>query len=96
MKTKKNKTFDCIAMKREAQKAIRAKVQGMTREEEAAFFHEGREEFGKEEKIPVLEEPTSSPGQSTEKRDYSALTHIAGQDLIDPEVYKDLRAASMI
>jgi hypothetical protein len=50
MKTKKNKTFDCIAMKREAQKAIRAKVQGMTREEEAAFFHEGREEFGKEEK----------------------------------------------
>ena len=34
-------------MKREAQKAIRAKVQGMTREEEAAFFREGREEFDK-------------------------------------------------
>jgi 23S rRNA maturation mini-RNase III len=47
MKTKKNKTFDCIAMKREAQKAIRAKVQGMTREEEVAFFREGREEFDK-------------------------------------------------
>ena len=47
MKTKKNKTFDCIAMKREAQKAIRAKVQGMTREEEVAFFHQGREEFDK-------------------------------------------------
>ena len=47
MKTKKNKTFDCIAMKREAQKAIRAKVQGLTREEEVAFFREGREEFDK-------------------------------------------------
>ena len=47
MKNKKTKTFDCIAMKREAQKAIRAKVQGMTREEEAAFFREGREEFDK-------------------------------------------------
>ena len=46
MKTK-NKTFDCIAMKRKAQEAIRARVQGMTREEEAAFFREGREEFEK-------------------------------------------------
>jgi hypothetical protein len=44
MKTK-NKTFDCIAMKRKAQEAIRAQVRGMTREEEAAFFREGREEF---------------------------------------------------
>jgi len=32
-------------MKRDAQKAIRAKAQGMTREEEVAFFREGREEF---------------------------------------------------
>ena len=47
MKNQKTKTFDCIAMKRKAQKAIRAKVQGMTREEEVAFFHEGREEFDK-------------------------------------------------
>ena len=45
MKNKKTKTFDCIAMKRESQKAIRAKVQGMTREEEVAFFREGSEEF---------------------------------------------------
>jgi hypothetical protein len=45
MKNQKTKTFDCIAMKREAQQAIRAKVRGMTREEEVAFFREGREEF---------------------------------------------------
>lgn len=55
-----------------------------------------KELIGKDVEIVVLEEPTSSPGQSTEKRDYSALAHIAGQGLIDPEVYKDLRAASMI
>ena len=48
MKNQKPKTFDCIAMKREAQKAIRAKVRGMTREEEVAFFREGREEFDKQ------------------------------------------------
>jgi hypothetical protein len=47
VKNKKTKVFDCIAMKRDAQKAIRAKVRGMTREEEAAFFREGREEFDK-------------------------------------------------
>ena len=45
MKAKKNKSFDCIAMKREAQKAIRAKVRGMTREQEVAYFHAGAEEF---------------------------------------------------
>ena len=35
-------------MKREAQKAIRAKVRGMTRQEEVAFFRQGREEFDRE------------------------------------------------
>ena len=55
-----------------------------------------KELIGKDVEIVVLEEPTSPPRQSTEKRDYSALAHIAGQDLIDPEVYKDLRAARMI
>ena len=48
MGSKKTKTFDCIAMKREAQKAIRAKVRGMTRQEEVAFFRQGREEFDRE------------------------------------------------
>lgn len=55
-----------------------------------------KELIGKDVEIVVLEEPTLPPAQSTEKPDYSALAHIAGQDLIDPEVYKDLRAASMI
>ena len=45
MKTKKTKTFDCIAMKREAQEAIRAQVRGMTIEEEVAFFRSGADEF---------------------------------------------------
>lgn len=45
MKTKKIKTFDCIAMKRKAQEAIRDQVRGMTLEEEIAFFREGAEEF---------------------------------------------------
>jgi hypothetical protein len=46
MKTK-NKTFDCIAMKRKSQEVIRDQVRGMTREEEAAFFREGHDEFEK-------------------------------------------------
>jgi hypothetical protein len=54
-----------------------------------------RELIGKEVEIVVLEEPTSPPRLSTEKPDYSALARIAGQGLIDPEVYKELRAASM-
>ena len=45
MKSKKTKTFDCIAMKRKAQEAIRAQVRGMTPGEEVAFFREGAEEF---------------------------------------------------
>lgn len=40
---KKAKTFDCIAMKRAAQKIIRAQVQGMTREQEIAYFRESGE-----------------------------------------------------
>ena len=45
MKAKKSKSFDCVAMKRDAQEAIAHKVQGMTREQEVAFFREGRAEF---------------------------------------------------
>ena len=45
MKSKKTKNFDCIAMKRKAQEAIRAQVRGMTPAEEVALFREGAEEF---------------------------------------------------
>ena len=41
----KNKKFDCIAVKRAAQQAIRSQVRGMTRKQEIAFFREGAEDF---------------------------------------------------
>lgn len=52
--------------------------------------------IGKEVVILVLEEPSSPLRRPEGGRDYSALAQIAGQDLIDPEAYKQLRAASMI
>ena len=55
-----------------------------------------KELMGRKVEILVLEEPSSPPPQSAGKRDYSALSQIAGRDLIDPEAYKELRAASMI
>ena len=50
--------------------------------------------IGRQVEILVLGEP-SAPPQSAPQRNYSALARIAGEDLIDPEAYKDLRAASM-
>jgi len=55
-----------------------------------------REFIGKEVEILVLEEVPSPSQQSAGGRDYSALAQIAGQDMIDPEAYKELRAASMV
>ena len=63
MKAKK-KDFDCIVMKREAQEAIRAKVQGMTREQEVAFFREGCDEF--DQRIKAAEQRSARP--SSEKQ----------------------------
>jgi hypothetical protein len=51
--------------------------------------------IGKEVEIVVLEEPTPASPQPAERRDYSALAEIAGQDLIDPDVHQELRPASM-
>ncbi len=45
MKTKKS--FDCVRMKRAAQRKIRARVKGMTPEQEIAFFRTGQAEFRK-------------------------------------------------
>ncbi len=43
----KTKTFDCVEMKHQAQERIRAETEGMTREEELAYWRqsaaEGRE-----------------------------------------------------
>jgi hypothetical protein len=55
-----------------------------------------RELIGKEVEIVVLEEPAPASRQPVGRRDYSALAQIAGQDLIDPEAYKEFRAASII
>ena len=41
----KKKAFDCVAMKRRTQAAIRADLQGKSREEEIAYFNAGAEEF---------------------------------------------------
>jgi hypothetical protein len=45
MRSKKNKGFDCIAMKRAAQEIIRAQVKGMTLKEQVAYFREGAKDF---------------------------------------------------
>jgi hypothetical protein len=65
-------------------------------ESETLQLPELREFIGKEVEILVLEEPCALPQQAEGVRDYSALARIAGQDMIDPEAYKELRAASMI
>ncbi len=49
-----------------------------------------KELVGKEVEILVLEEPSSLARPAAVVRDYSALARIAGQDLIDPEAYRDL------
>ena len=54
-----------------------------------------KELVGKNVEIVVLEEPTPPLRKSPENRDYSALNDIAGQGLIDPDAYTELRAASM-
>ncbi len=38
---KKAKKFDCVAMKRVAQRRIRARVRGLTPKQEIAFFRAG-------------------------------------------------------
>jgi hypothetical protein len=42
---KKVKKFDCVAMKRAAQRKIRARVRGLTPKQEIAFFRAGGAEF---------------------------------------------------
>lgn len=42
---KKAKKFDCVAMKRAAQRRIRARVRGLTPKQEIAFFRAGGAEF---------------------------------------------------
>jgi hypothetical protein len=41
------KKFDCIAMKRQAHRRIRAAVTGMNRREEVAYFRSGAADFAR-------------------------------------------------
>ena len=41
----KTKAYDCINMKREAQRRIRAALLGKSRQEEIDYFREGADEF---------------------------------------------------
>lgn len=41
----RKKKFDCVEMKHQAQRKMRAKIKGSSREDELAFFREGSEEF---------------------------------------------------
>jgi hypothetical protein len=65
MKSKKTKTFDCVAMKRKAQQAIRAQTRGMASKEEVAFFREGAAEF--ERKIDAAKQRRARTPSPTAK-----------------------------
>ena len=57
----KIKTFDCIEMKRAAQRQIRQEVAGMSPEEEIQYFRSGAEQF--EQRIREAREKLSQPGK---------------------------------
>ncbi|MGD0655272.1 MAG: hypothetical protein ABSA16_13075 [Thermoguttaceae bacterium] len=65
MKNKKNKTFDCIAIKRAAQEKIREEVCGMTPAEEVAYFRKGAEDF--ERRILAAKQQQSDNSDSAEQ-----------------------------
>jgi hypothetical protein len=41
------KRFDCVEMKKRAQRRIRAAVAGMSRQEEIAYFRSGAKDFSR-------------------------------------------------
>jgi hypothetical protein len=65
-------------------------------ESETLSLPELKDLIGKDVEIVVLEDVRNTSPEPTEEPDYSALAGIAGQNLIDPEAYKEGRAASMI
>ncbi len=65
-------------------------------ESETLQLPELKEFVGKDVEILVLGESSAPSQQPRDRRDYSALAQIAGQDLVDPGAYKELRAADMI
>ena len=60
----KTKTFDCVEMKRRGAEKVRRATQGMTREEELAFWSRGTAELLEEQKALRQEKARpQSPGQ---------------------------------
>jgi hypothetical protein len=45
---KKTTKFDCVEMKRRAQRRIRERLKGATREQEITFYRSGAAQFGQE------------------------------------------------
>ena len=74
----KTKTFDCIEMKRAAQRQIRQAVASMSPEEEIRYFCLGAEQF--ERRIRKAREKLSQTGEPTPSRDDENLTarHVYG------------------
>jgi hypothetical protein len=54
-----------------------------------------KELIGKQVRITVVEEVETSQSPKAGSR-YDAFFELAGKDVVDPEAYKQLRAASMI
>jgi hypothetical protein len=63
----KTKTFDCVEMKRAAQRQIRQAVAGMSPEEEIRYFRSGAEQF--ERRIREAREQLSETDNSTPSPD---------------------------
>jgi len=62
----KTKRFDCVAMKRRGAERVRRATQGMTREEEFAFWARGTEELLREQRILRQTETRQGPqGQAS-------------------------------
>jgi hypothetical protein len=57
------------------------------------YLPELKQMLGKTVEIIVLEEPAA---EADSEKDWQPLFEAAGQDLVDPEAYKELRAASVM
>jgi hypothetical protein len=62
---------------------------------ETLHLPEIRPMIGKKVEIIILEEQRSD-SPSNEQNPWDGLYELAGKDVVDPEAYKQLRAASMI
>ena len=62
----KAKTFDCVEMKRRGAEKVRRATQGMTREEELAFWVRGTAELMEVQK--ALRQGKGRPGCSSQSR----------------------------